>query len=233
MEFIIAMIVIILVLIALRVLFHTSTEKVKALAENEELNKLTDNFPENKSVCKKILNMLGNTTTKIEEDEKSDTCLYLIMTDKIIIGNVKNKFVRIQTIAHECIHSMQDKKTLWFNFIYSNIYLLFFIIISALTIAKIATNTMLYMFILTILGLLYYSIRSYLESDAIIKARYLARNYMYSEKKLKPEEIEEIVGNYDIINKIGVPVVNYHTAFSVLIKLAIYAVIAYTMGNII
>ena len=92
---------------------------------------------------------------------------------------------------------------------------------------------MLYMFILTILGLLYYSIRSYLESDAIIKARYLARNYMYSEKKLKPEEIEEIVGNYDIINKIGVPVVNYHTAFSVLIKLAIYAVIAYTMGNII
>lgn len=232
MEFLIILILIIIVLFALRLLFHTSNEKVRMLAENEGLNKLTDNFPENKVICKKILSMIGNTTTKIEEDNKSETCLFLIMTNKIIIGNLKNRFVRIQTIAHECIHSMQDKKVLWFNFIFSNIYLLFFIVISILTIAKIATHTMLYIFILTILGLLYYSVRSYLESDAIIKSRYLARSYMYSEKILKPEEVEEIVGNYDIINKIGVPIINYNTAFSVLIKLGIYAVISYAVSII-
>lgn len=226
MELIIALICVLAVLIALRWLFHTSTEKIKMLAKNEKLNELTNKFPENKVICKKILALIGNKTTKIEEDDKSNTCLYLVMTDKILIANLRDNFTRIQTIAHECIHSMQDKKNLWFNFIFSNIFLLYFVLITILTVVGIVNNPMLHLFILAIAGFLNYAIRSQLESDAMIKARYLARNYMYTEKILEPKEIEEIASNYDVLNKIGVPVVNYNVAFGILLKVVIYAIVA-------
>lgn len=217
----------VVVLITLRLLFHTSVDKIKQLSENERLNKLTDAFPENKEICKKILSMIGNKTTKIEEDDKTDTSLYLVMTDKIAIANLKNKYVRIQTIAHECIHSMQDKKHLWFNFIFSNLYLLYFLIITILTLFGVVKDVWIHIFLLTLFGLVYYMVRSYLETDAMVKARYLAKTYMRSEKILKPEEVEEIVGNYDVLNKIGVQYVNYNLAFNILIKIMIFMLVAY------
>lgn len=217
----------VVVLITLRLLFHTSVDKIKQLSENERLNKLTDAFPENKEICKKILSMIGNKTTKIDEDDKTDTSLYLVMTDKIAIANLKNKYVRIQTIAHECIHSMQDKKLLWFNFIFSNLYLLYFLIITILTLFGVVKDVWLHIFLLTLFGLVYYMVRSYLETDAMVKARYLAKTYMRAEKILKPEEVEEIVGNYDVLNKIGVQYVNYNLAFNILIKIMIFMLVAY------
>ena len=217
----------VVVLITLRLLFHTSVDKIKQLSENERLNKLTDAFPENKEICKKILSMIGNKTTKIEEDDKTDTSLYLVMTDKIAIANLKNKYVRIQTIAHECIHSMQDKKLLWFNFIFSNLYLLYFFIITILTVSGLVNDVWIHIFLLTLFGLVYYMVRSYLETDAMVKARYLAKTYMRAEKIIKPEEVEEIVGNYDVLNKIGVQYVNYNLAFNILIKIMIFMLVAY------
>lgn len=227
MQIIIAIIAMVVVLITLRLLFHTSVDKIKQLSENERLNKLTDDFPENKEICKKILSMIGNKTTKIEEDDKTDTSLYLVMTDKIAIANLKNKYVRIQTIAHECIHSMQDKKHLWFNFIFSNLYLLYFLIITILTLFGVVKDVWIHIFLLTLFGLVYYMVRSYLETDAMVKARYLAKTYMRAEKILKPEEVEEIVGNYDVLNKIGVQYVNYNLAFNILIKIMIFMLVAY------
>lgn len=227
MQIIIAIIAMVVVIITLRLLFHTSVDKIKQLSENERLNKLTDAFPENKEICKKILSMIGNKTTKIEEDDKTDTSLYLVMTDKIAIANLKNKYVRIQTIAHECIHSMQDKKLLWFNFIFSNLYLLYFFIITILTVFGLVNDVWIHIFLLTLFGLVYYMVRSYLETDAMVKARYLAKTYMRSEKILKPEEVEEIVGNYDVLNKIGVQYVNYNLAFNILIKIMIFMLVAY------
>ena len=217
----------VVVIITLRLLFHTSVDKIKQLSENERLNKLTDAFPENKEIFKKILSMIGNKTTKIEEDDKTDTSLYLVMTDKIAIANLKNKYVRIQTIAHECIHSMQDKKLLWFNFIFSNLYLLYFLIITILTLFGVVKDVWIHIFLLTLFGLVYYMVRSYLETDAMVKARYLAKTYMRAEKIIKPEEVEEIVGNYDVLNKIGVQYVNYNLAFNILIKIMIFMLVAY------
>ena len=50
---------------------------------------------------------------------------------------------------------------------------------------------------------------------------------MKYEKILKPEEMQEILGNYDILNKIGVKAVNFKLIFSALLKVLIYAIIAY------
>ena len=63
MQIIIAIITMVVVLITLRLLFHTSVDKIKQLSENEKLNKLTDVFPDNIEIGKKILSMLENKTT--------------------------------------------------------------------------------------------------------------------------------------------------------------------------
>ncbi len=227
MSLIIIMILTLTILIGIRIILNIDMITIKELAKNEKLNKITDAFPENIEICKKICAMIGNTKVKIEEDKQSKTSLYLIVTNKISIANLKNSFTRIQTVAHECLHSMQDKRILWANFICSNIYLIYFIISIILTVLEVFKDTMLQVNILVLMGFVCYFIRSYLETDAIIKARYLAREYMKYEKILKPEEMQEILGNYDILNKIGVKTVNYKLLFSVLLKVLIYALIAY------
>ena len=64
---------------------------------------------------------------------------------------MKNSFTRIQTIAHECLHSIQGKNLLIFNFIFSNIYLLYFIVISVLAAFNILPNNWLFLGLLSVL----------------------------------------------------------------------------------
>ena len=227
MGLIIIMGLILLILIGLRIILNIDVVTIKKLAQNEKLNKITDAFPENIEICKKICAMIGNKKVKIEEDKNSKTSLYLIVTNKISIANLKGNYTRIQTIAHECIHSMQDKRILWANFIFSNIFLIYFILSIVFTTLGIFKDIMLQVSILSLMGLVYYFIRSYLETDAIIKARYLAREYMKYEKILKPQEMQEILENYDVLNKIGVKAVNYKLIVSVLLKVLIYTLLSY------
>lgn len=229
MNLIIIMAIILIILIVLKIILNIDMGTIKLLAKNEKLDKITNAFPDNIEICKKICAMIGNDKVKIEEDKQSKTSLYLIVTNKISIANLKNSFTRIQTIAHECIHSMQDKRILWANFIFSNIYLAYFVLSIILTVFGIFKDTMLQATILTLMGFVYYFIRGYLETDAVIKARYLAREYMKHEKILKPQEMQEILENYDILNKIGVKAMNYKLIFSALLKVLIYALIAYVV----
>ena len=78
------------------------------LIKNEIANKL----PENKEICKAILKKLHNENVKIQENEDKDnkTSLYIAISNTIFIANIKDTFTRVQTIAHECIHSTQNKK---------------------------------------------------------------------------------------------------------------------------
>lgn len=229
MNLIIIMAIILIILIVLKIILNIDMGTIKLLAKNEKLDKITNAFPDNIEICKKICAMIGNDKVKIEEDKQSKTSLYLIVTNKISIANLKNSFTRIQTIAHECIHSMQDKSILWANFIFSNIYLVYFVLTIILTLFGIFKDTMLQAMILTLMGFVYYFIRGYLETDAVIKARYLAREYMKHERILKPQEMQEILENYDILNKIGVKAMNYKLIFSALLKVLIYTLIAYVV----
>ena len=47
---------------------------------------------------------------KVEENGDNEASLYIAVTNKILIANISNTYTRIQTIAHECLHSIQNKK---------------------------------------------------------------------------------------------------------------------------
>lgn len=143
-----------------------------------------------------------------------------------MIGNTHNSFTRIQTMAHEALHSIQDRKLLLFNFIYSNIYLLYFIVISVLVILKKIPNTLLFTNILLILSFIYYVIRVYLENDAMIKAEYVAKEYMEEENISTKEELNKVVEGFKMLNKDCIKGTNLSLFINILLKVIIFNVLA-------
>ena len=218
MEFIILLIIEIITFFILKYIFDFNIKKLKKVGENKELDELTNKYPENIEICKQYLEKLDNKDVKIEEDKNSNTTLYLVTSNKIFIANLKDSYTRIQTIAHECLHSIQSKKMLWFNFIFTNIYITFFLIISILAIFKLLAYKTMFLSILIIMGLIYYAVRAYLENDAMIKAKYLAKEYMQEKKISNEQEINEIVNKYGELNDIGIKCVNFQLLSSTLIK---------------
>ena len=235
MEYIILVICIVTILIVKFALGINAKDmkKVKEIGYDKSLNELTNQLPENESVCKAILVQLKNTNVNIKESEDKNNKLtyYSVMSNSIIIANIKDTFTRVQTIAHECIHSIQNRRMLRFNFIFSNIYLLYFIVILALTIMKVIKMPHVFMIILILLGLIYYTIRSYLETDAMTKAPYVAKQYMEESKQISEQEIETIMEQYTILNKIGIPMTNFGLIVSVMIKIMIYCVAIIIIGG--
>ena len=217
-------IVLIIVLVILKILILLNLKKANQICKNKELDELTNLLPDNKTVCAKILQMIDNKDVKVEEsvDPKSESSFYFVLTNSIKIANIQGSFTRIQTIAHECIHSIQNKHMLLFNFIFSNIYLIYFVFAIILTLTKVYTNINLQAIILLLLGLIYYFIRITLETDAILRSKDLAEGYLVKSEKFKTEEIEQIIAIYDKINKIGIRVINYQMIFNVLVKIGIF-----------
>lgn len=225
MEFIVLLIIVIVVYLILRFIFDFNVKKIKELGEDKELDKLTQKYPENVEICKWYLKKLKNKNVKIEEDKNSNATLYLVMSNKIFIANLKESYTRIQTIAHECLHSIQSKKLLWFNFIFSNVYLVYFGVICILALLKILPMKMTFLSIFIVFSLVYYAVRTYLENDAMIKARFLAKEYMQEKAISTREEIDRIVDKYDELNDIGIRCTNFKFLSNILVKIIILAVI--------
>lgn len=225
MEFIVLLIIVVIIYFILRFIFDFNMKKIKEIGEDKELDKLTQKYPENIEICKTYLKKLNNENVKIEEDKNSNATLYLVMSNKIFIANLKESYTRIQTIAHECLHSIQSKKLLWFNFIFSNIYLVYFFIICILAIFKILPYKMLFLSILIIFGFVFYAVRTYLENDAMIKARFLAKEYMQEKGISTQEEIDRIVNKYDELNDIGIKCTNFQLLSNVFLKIMILLII--------
>ncbi len=225
MEFIVLLIIVIVVYLILRFIFDFNVKKIKELGEDKELDKLTQKYPENVEICKWYLKKLKNKNVKIEEDKNSNATLYLVMSNKIFIANLKESYTRIQTIAHECLHSIQSKKLLWFNFIFSNVYLVYFGVICILALLKILPMKMTFLSIFIVFSLVYYAVRTYLENDAMIKARFLAKEYMQEKAISTREEIDKIVNKYDELNDIGIRCTNFQFLSNILVKIIILAVI--------
>ncbi len=227
MNIIILIMFLILMLLIIAKIYDINIKKLKQLAEYEEtkFNKIVDNYPSNMEICKKILSKLKNESVTIEENKESKTCLYIALTNKIIIADVKNSYTRIQTIAHECLHSVQDRKILLFNFIFSNIYIIYFIVSIILALINKIQDKMLFLTIMIFLSYIYYFVRSYLENDAMIKAKYVAEEYMKEAKILSEEEIENIVNSYNKLNNIGIKTVNFQLMMETAIKTIILAIV--------
>lgn len=230
MELVIVLIVLVIILIIGAFIFEVNLKKLKEAGNNKKCDDIVSKFPNNKEICEDILEKLDNKKVKIKENNDKTASLYIAISDTIFIANISKTYTRIQTIAHECLHSVQNRKLLLFNYIYSNFYILYFILSVILTILGILKDTKLQVIILTILGFFYYVIRAYLETDAMTKAPYLAKEYMlqYIEKNpiYNKEKIEEVVNEYQRINKIGIPATNYILMVNCIVKVIIYILIA-------
>lgn len=225
MEFIIVTIIVVILTIMLRYVFEYNKKRLKHIADDKELDKIAKKYPSNIEMCKAYLKKLNNENVVIEENKESEASLYIAITNKISIANVSHTYTRIQTIAHECLHSVQDRKLLLFNFIYSNIYLLYFVVICILAIFKLLPYQMLFLVIFLILSLVYYMVRIYLENDAMIKARYLAKEYMEEMQISNLEEISKIVAGFDRINAVGIKCINYNFFLNIMAKTLVFLMI--------
>lgn len=212
--------------VLLKIAFSIDTKEVEPLKENKDLEILTNKLPENTQIAKEMLEILGNQTVKVEVSKNSKTSLYIAITNKISIADIKNNYARIQTIAHECLHSVQDRRLLLFNFIFSNIIILYWLTISILTAIHVITNIAIPVFMLLLMATIKLAIRGFLETDAIIKSKYLSKEYMESKNILTEKEIISIIEKYDEINKIAVPFTILRILSASLISIFIYATIA-------
>lgn len=226
MDYIIIMLFLIIMLVIIAIVYEVNLNKLKQFAISEEgkFNKIADKYPSNIEICEIMLKKLKNDKVKVEEDKNAKTSLYIAITDKILIADVKNSYTRIQTIAHECLHSVQSRKILLFNFIYSNIYLLYFFIVTILALFNKLQNGMLYLSIMLILSYTYYFIRSYLENDAMIKAKFLAKEYMEEINISSKEEVNSIVDSFNKLNNTGIKITNFQLMFETIIKVIILSI---------
>ena len=191
---------------------------------NSELDEITKKLPDNEEVCKEILAQLENhSNVAIKQEEESRDCLYMIFNNTILLGRFKADFIRIQTIAHECLHSIQNKATLWFNYIFSNMVLLYFAVISILTLFNKIGNTNAQLVILLIMSAVQYAIRAYLENDAMAKAPYVAKEYLES-KQVAPEQIKHLMEEYTQVNSVGVPFTNFQLLCKNIMKVIFYCI---------
>ena len=143
-------IVCVITLILLKIILNINFKEIKKfdIRGSEKLEKLSDKFPEDEQICKDILEKLENKYVKIRKESEYNSCLYTVFNNTITIGKFKQNYMKIQTLAHECIHSCQSKRTLWANFIISNIYLLYFSIILILEILNKLAYTNIHIIIL-------------------------------------------------------------------------------------
>ena len=216
----------IIAIIIVIILMPINIKKMNKIATDKELNEISEKYPDNTEICKEILLKLENTKTKIEENKDSESTLYVALQDKIYIGNTHGSFTRIQTIAHECLHSIQDRKLLIFNFIFSNIYLLYFVIICILVILKKLQNELVFSNILLIISMLYYAIRMFLENDAMIKAEYLAKEYLNEKQISNKKEIEKLKKGFQELNKGGIIATNSSLFIKIMLKVAVFNLLA-------
>ena len=227
MEFLIISLLSIILIFVLFAIFGVNMKKLKEMTNIKELDKISDKYPSNIKICKEYLKKLKNEEVKIEENEGSDATVYIAITNKISIGNLRNSYTRIQTIAHECLHSIQNRKILLFNFIFSNIYLIYFFAVLIIAIFGKLPNQMACITTLAILGIVYLIIRMYLENDAMIKARYLAKEYMEEKGISSKEDIDKMIKQYDIVNDLGIKCVHYQLFLTVMYKIALLSLICF------
>ena len=212
MNYIIVIIVCILILIFLKIGLNIKVKSLKQFKTrtNEKASKLAEKFPDDEKMSKDVLNMLeNNSDVKIISNEEYNSCLYTVYNNTITIGRFKENYMKPQTIAHECIHACQSKKMLWFNFIVSNIFNLLFIITLILAIFNKLPNANLFLIALTGIAFIQYVIRNTLETDAMTRAPYVAKEYLSSNNILTEQEIKYLLEEYEDVNQIGIPMTNF------------------------
>ena len=230
---IVCLIIFLISIFLFKFIFKINLKDAKKLEENKTLQEVTDRFPENIEIAKEMLEMLNNDNVKIEEAKNTKTSLYIAVTNKILIADLKDNYGRIQTIAHECLHSVQDRTLLVFNFLFSNITIIYWIVTIILTVCNVFTNSFLQISILLLLFFIQTIIRAYLETDAMTKSKYLSKEYIENKKLCTKKEENELVSEYDKINNMGIPFYLYKLTTNSILKIISYLIICIVLKFII
>ena len=90
-------------------------------------------------------------------------------------------------------------------------------------IVKGRNTNVIFSVILIFMGIIQYVIRFSLENEAMIKAKYLAKEYTEDKKILTEEEKNMLLSEYDRVNNMCIPFVNYSLIASNIIKIIIYS----------
>ena len=219
----------VITLILLKIFLNVDFKKLKKLniESNGNLSDITDKISKinQENMCKDILKELDCKDVKVNVAPEYNSCLYTIFNNTITIGKFKEEYMKPQTIAHECIHASQNKITLWANFIFTNIYLLFWIVISVLALLNKLPNTGVFIIAFIFASLIQYIIRYSLENEAMLKAKFIAKEYIEENKTLNKEEEQLLLNEYDRVNKLGIPFMNYYQISMNIIKIMILAFI--------
>jgi hypothetical protein len=112
---------------------------------------ISSKLDNNEIVCKEMLGLLKNKTTAVKIDEDIKNSYYVFLNDTIYLTNrEKNRIgpLRICNVAHECIHSNQNKILQWMNFVLSNIELIFFAVNIILIIFNLNIKLMFYWYLI-------------------------------------------------------------------------------------
>lgn len=215
------LIVCVITLILLKACLNINFKQIKSfeMKNSKDLEKLSQKFPEDEEICKSILEKLNNKDVKIKKETEYNSCLYTVFNNTITIGKFKQNYMKIQTLAHECIHSTQNKITLWSNFIFTNIYLLYFAIILILAFFNRLPYTNIHIIIFIFMSFIQYILRYILEYEAMLKARYVAKEYIEENNMLSKKEMNNLLEEYDKVNNIGIPFINYYTISMNIIKI--------------
>lgn len=215
----------VIILILLKIFLNINFKDIKniEIKSSEDLKGLSDKFPEDEKLCNDILKELQNKDVKVKLEPEYNSCLYTIFNDTITIGRFQQDYMKIQTIAHECIHSCQSKITLWANFIFTNLYLIYFAVVLILAFLNKLPYTNIHSIILIFMSIIQYILRFGLENEAMIKARFIAKEYIEENKILNRDEEKVLLEEYDRVNKIGIPFLNYYTISMNIVKIILFA----------
>jgi len=107
-------IVCVITLIIFKLFLNINFKEIKKLniRTSQELEVLSDRFPSDEQMCKEMLEKFNKQDVKVKVDSEYNSCLYTVFNNTITIGKFKQDYMKPQTIAHECIHSGQNKITL-------------------------------------------------------------------------------------------------------------------------
>ena len=172
--------------------------KPETAVYHDGVSEVVEKIGDNKQIAKEILKFIGNDKTQVEEnvDPKIKASFYNFNTDKITIKNTEDlkDCSRVIHIAHECIHSIQNKKLGFTHFILSNIQILYFLGIFIyffynrnLDLRFNLLLIQLFIFILT------FFIKVTLESDATYRGPELA--FTYLKDKVNEKDLTEFKKN--------------------------------------
>lgn len=162
----------------------------------KHLNKeIIDVLPSNLDMCKEMLELLGNNKTIVKLDKDIKNSYYVFLNDTIYLSNrdkVNKSYYRISLIAHECMHSVQNKVLQIINFIFSNIELITFLI--SLTLILINSKNIILLKSYLIINIVSIIPRLMLEIHATIKSIKLSTTYL--KDKIGNESLDNIIKRY-------------------------------------